>query len=109
MTEEIIQSSIRVALSGYAVLFRVNVGKWKTIDGRWVSTGVPVGFSDLCGFRKSDGKALFIEVKKPGGRIAPAQRHFIDTMKSSGALSGIAYSVEDALEIIGATKGGNTL
>lgn len=64
MTEEHkIQNQIRISLSDRCTLFRVNVGKAYTKDGRYFDTGVPKGFSDLFGFRKSDGKAVFIEVK----------------------------------------------
>jgi hypothetical protein len=42
MTEHDIQNSIRLKLSelGYCV-FRVNVGKFETADGRWFDTGLP--------------------------------------------------------------------
>ena len=69
MTEEHrIQNEIRLALSDSCVIFRVNVGQVRTPDGRYFDTGVPQGFSDLFGFRKSDGTAVFIEVKTPKGR-----------------------------------------
>ena len=56
MTEEHrIQNEIRLALSESCVIFRMNVGAMKTPDGRYFDTGVPKGFSDLFGFRKSDG------------------------------------------------------
>lgn len=100
MTEHDIQNSIRAALSPYAVVFRANVGTWRTADGRFVSTGLPVGFPDLFGFRLSDGKIFFIEVKKPGGRVRPEQTHFIETMRAYGVIAGIAYSVEDAKKLI---------
>lgn len=82
------------------MIFRINVGLFRTADGRAVTTGVPNGFSDLFGYRRTDGKAVFIEVKKPGGTVRPAQQKFIDAMRKQGALAGIAYSVEDAKEIV---------
>lgn len=102
MTEEHrIQNGIRAALSPYCVIFRVNVGRAYTPDGRYFSTGVPAGFSDLFGFRKSDGKAVFIEVKTKSGRASSAQLHFIGQMKENGAIAGICRSPEDALKLIG--------
>ena len=81
MTEEHrIQNEIRLALSPYCVIFRINVGKGHTPDGRYFDTGVPKGFSDLFGFRKSDGKAVFIEVKTPTGKPSQEQLKFLDTM-----------------------------
>lgn len=102
MTEEhIIQNKIRTALSPYAIIFRANVGAMHTPDGRYFSTGLPVGFSDLFGFRRSDGRAVFIEVKAPKGRPSEKQKAFLQAMKLSGALAGICRSPEEALDLIG--------
>lgn len=101
MTEEhAVQNQIRIALSPYATVFRVNVGKVFTPDGRFFDTGLPKGFSDLFGFRHSDGRIFFIEVKTPAGRVSPEQKNFIKQMRRSGAIAGVARSAEDALKII---------
>ncbi len=104
MSEHEIQNKIRIALSPYAVIFRANVGKLHTTDGRFFNTGLPVGFSDLFGFRKSDGKAVFIVVKSEKGRISPEQKNFIQAMKNHGTLAGVCRSPEEALQLIGAIK-----
>jgi len=95
-----IQNSIRLALNPYAVIFRVNSGKVKMADGRYFDTGVPNGFCDLCGFRKSDGKMIFIEVKTVTGRLRDAQKHFIETMQQHPVIIGVARSSEEAIEIV---------
>lgn len=101
MTQEhSIQNDIRNCTADIAVLFRANVGSGQTYDGRYFSTGLPNGFSDLFGFRRSDGRAVFIEVKAPGGRVRSEQVRFIEKMREYGALAGVARSVEDAREII---------
>lgn len=101
MTEEHrIQNEIRAALSPHAVIFRINVGAGLTVDGRYFSTGVPPGFSDLFGVRKSDGKAVFIEVKTAKGRPSKEQTNFIKQMQSCGAVAGICRSAEDAVKLI---------
>ncbi|PGA92173.1 VRR-NUC domain-containing protein [Bacillus toyonensis] len=100
MKEIDVQNSIRLALNPYAIVFRANVGTFKTEDGRTVSTGLPKGFSDLFGYRKSDGKMFFIEVKNEKGRLRPDQKHFIETMHKNGAIAGVARSPEDAIELI---------
>lgn len=98
--EHKIQNEIRIALSDSCVIFRMNVGSGYTADGRYFSTGVPKGFSDLFGYRKSDGKAVFIEVKTPSGRPSKEQIHFIDTMNSYGAIAGVCRSADEALKLI---------
>ena len=101
MTEQDIQNLIRAELSKHALVFRANVGKVKTHDGRYFDTGLPPGFCDLFGFRKSDGKIFFIEVKTPKGRVRPVQEKFMEIVKRNGAIVGVARSVDDALKIIG--------
>lgn len=100
MTEEhAIQNQIRAALSDTCVVFRVNVGTGCTQDGRYFTTGVPSGFSDLFGFRKSDGKAIFIEIKTPKGKPTQKQVNFIQQMQLNGAIAGICRCVEDAIKL----------
>lgn len=98
--EHDVQNSIRLGTADIAVLFRGNVGSGITYDGRYFDTGLPKGFSDLFGFRKSDGRAVFIEVKTETGRVRPEQVNFIQKMQVYGALAGVARSVEDARKII---------
>lgn len=99
-SEHEIQNEIRAALAKECMIFRMNVGGLYTADGRFVRTGVPPGFSDLFGFRKRDGKAVFIEVKTPNGRLSEKQRHFLKVMCECGAIAGVARSVQDALALI---------
>ena len=100
MTEHDIQNEIRAAVSPYAIMFRINVGSGKTVDGRYFNTGVPPGFSDLFGFRKNDGKAVFIEVKSTKGIPTAKQIKFLETVRKNGAIAGIARSAEEAIKII---------
>lgn len=87
-------------MNPHAIVFRANVGTFRTADGRTVSTGLPKGFSDLFGFRKSDGKVFFIEVKNGKGRVRPDQKHFIEMMRKNGAIAGVARSAEEAIELV---------
>lgn len=94
-------NEIRTALSAEnCIVFRINVGKGYTPDGRFFDTGVPVGFSDLFGFRSSDGKAFFIEVKTKQGKVSPKQKIFLEAMRMSGAVAGVCRSAEEALNLI---------
>lgn len=99
-SEHTIQNEIRVALSGKGhTVFRTNVGKVKTADGRWFDTGLPKGFCDLFGFRP-DGQIFFIEVKNEKGRVRDDQKKFMDAMRKRGALVGVARSVKEAMDIV---------
>lgn len=101
MTEEhSIQNKIRLAVAPYCDIFRINVGQGFTKDGRYFNTGVPPGFSDLFGVRKSDGKAVFIEVKTSKGKPNEKQQNFLQMMKLNGAIAGICRSAEDAINLV---------
>lgn len=108
-------------------LFRANVGtgwtgnKKDTVynkktnmviirNPRRFSTGLPVGFSDLFGFKKIKitkdmvGKYIAqftaIEVKSSKGRATKEQKNFIKMVKQFGGLTGVAKSKEEAECII---------
>ena len=76
------------------------MGTARTEDGRYFSTGVPAGFSDLFGVRLSDGKAVFIEVKTEIGRVSEKQKHFIEVMRNAGAVAGVCRSVQEAKSLV---------
>ena len=74
----------------------MNVGKAYTKDGRYFDTGVPKGFSDLFGFRKSDGKAVFIEVKTPTGKPSEKQQKYLSAVRNARAIAGKSRRDEEA-------------
>lgn len=100
MRESDVQNSIRLALNPYAVIFRANVGKVRMADGRWFDTGLPPGHPDLYGFRKSDGKVIYIEVKTKKGKLREKQRHFLEAVSQYDVISGVARSDKEAIEIV---------
>lgn len=103
--EHKIQNDIRVAVSEHGdKIFRANVGKVKMDSGRWFDTGLPSGFPDLFGFRKSDGKMFFIECKNETGRLREDQKQFAIFLKNFPVLYGVARSVEDAIRIVEETN-----
>ena len=116
MNEHDIQNKIRLGFSRQipnGLLFRVNVGSgWtgskvrKNQDGsvtifnpRPFDTGVPDGFPDLLGVLPG-GRAIFIEVKSEKGKPSPAQINFLAQAIKTGAIAGVARSIEDVLQII---------
>lgn len=70
------------------------------IDGRWFDTGLPPGFPDLCGYRKSDGKMIFLEVKNEKGKLRDVQENFAKTIKNYPVIYGVPRSAEEAVKIV---------
>lgn len=104
MNEHSIQNAIRLRLSelGYCV-FRANVGRFQTKDGRWFDTGLPRGFSDL--FAVKDGKIYFLEVKSETGKPSAEQLSFLAVMRDRyGCVAEIVRSVDDAIRAVGENR-----
>jgi len=99
--EAVIQDSIRVALAqaGY-IVFRTNVGKVKTADGRFFDTGLPSGFPDLMGYKPSNGRLFFIEVKTETGRRRKDQVNFANGLRDKNVIYGVARSADEAVKIV---------
>lgn len=100
VTETSIQQAIRLALADVCTLFRNNVGLAEYANGQKVKYGLCDGSSDLIGWTRVDGHAIFtaIEVKTPSGKIpTPAQRNFIEQVNKAGGIAFVARSPEEAL------------
>lgn len=99
--EQAIQDSIRVALAehGY-IVFRANVGKVKTADGRFFDAGLPVGFPDLFGYKPENGRIFFLEVKTATGHRRKDQINFANGLRNKNVIYGVARSAEEALNIV---------
>jgi VRR-NUC domain. len=99
MTEAELMNTLRLELSKYGVVLRLNGGVFRTADGRYISSGLPPGTSDLqlVGHRE----VAFIEVKTATGRTTQEQEAFLRRMKELGHRAGVVRSVDEALELIG--------
>ena len=100
MNESEIQSLILLEASrrGHR-LYRSNAGSIQTKHGGVIKL-MPKGYPDLTGFRKTDGKFVVIEVKKPTGRLSEHQKKFAEWAKTQPILYGVARTKEDAIHII---------
>lgn len=95
-----LQNQIIVALCKNGCVARNHtVGQFFTKYGGVVNIGKH-GESDIMGHRVRDGKAIYIEVKLPGENPRPDQQKFLDAMTATGAIAGVAHSVEEALTIV---------
>ena len=113
--ERDIQAQILLALShGPTRLLRVNAGvAWQgTVIERTqqrlvlarpyaIRLAAP-GVSDLIGWTDG-GRFVAIEVKAPRGRLTDEQAAFIELVRRSGGLAGVARSVADARAILEGT------
>lgn len=112
-SEHLIQDEIRLDLSQYGIVLRLNSGKfwqgkrvWSNEFNQWVLInlrpvqGCPEGTPDLL-FLGENNNVAFIECKDDKGTIREKQEKFINIMHRYGIRAGIARSVIDALKIIG--------
>lgn len=99
--EHEIQDNIQIDVSKHDChIFRTNTGTVEMKRGGYFRAGPPSGFPDLTGFKDSNGKIFFIEVKKRTGRAREDQIQFHYMLANHGIIHGIARSPEDALKII---------
>lgn len=95
-----LQNQIIVALCKNGCVARNHtVGQFYTKYGGVVNIGHH-GEADIWGHRVSDGRAFYIEVKLPGEKPREDQERFLKVMAATGAISGCAHSVEEALNIV---------
>ena len=95
-----LQNEIIVALCQNGCVARNHtVGQFFTKYGGVVNIGHH-GEADIWGHRISDGRAFYIEVKLPGEQPREDQEKFLTAMARTGALSGCAHSIEEALRIV---------
>lgn len=98
--ETILQNQIIVALCKNGCVARNHtVGQFFTKYGTIVNIGHH-GEADIWGHRISDGRAIYIEVKLPGQHPREDQKKFLQAMANTGAIAGVAHSIEEALEIV---------
>ena len=101
--ETILQNQIIVALCKNGCVARNHtVGQFFTKYGSIVNVGHH-GEADIWGHRISDGRAIYIEVKLPGKHPREDQKKFLQAMANTGAIAGVAHTVEEALEIVKST------
>jgi hypothetical protein len=104
-----IMASIQLEASrAGARLFRNHVGTYQLKDGRWLSSGLAVGSSDLIGWLPlrvthdmvGSTLAVFlaVEVKVPGNTATTEQQLFIDAVRRHGGIAFTATSPADFLK-----------
>lgn len=119
-SEHTLQNRIRNAIADLCHVWRVNVGTGWTGDAkrlpngtvlianpRPLSSGLPVGFADLVGWRTVTitqdmvgteiAQFCALEIKTETGKATTEQKAFLAAVRKAGGLSAIVRSVEDAI------------
>lgn len=92
--EQGIQNAILDYLHARGILaWRINSGAIKAAHGGLVKLA-PKGHSDIF-LLLPGGRAGFIEVKAPKGKLSEDQRAFLARVQQAGALAFVARSIED--------------
>jgi hypothetical protein len=118
MSESVVLKKIMIAMSRVGGrVFRNNVGFFKTVDGRFIATGLCSGSTDLIGWTsiiitpEMVGKkiAVFtaIEAKKEDFKLTKSmakhiehQINFIETVKKAGGISGMVRCEKELIDLL---------
>lgn len=79
-----------------------NGGNRNAITGAMLKReGVRPGLPDIALMHSSnDCHGLFIELKRRGGKVSPAQSVWIDRLNQAGYLAVVCYSANEAIDVI---------
>lgn len=117
LTETELVHAILVAINstGYARVWRNNVGKLADANGRVVTYGLAVGSADLIGIvqvRPGEpalpdvGRFLALEVKRPGKKATDDQMRWLKVVADMGAVAAVVTSVDEALAVVRDARSG---
>src|SRR3990172_1963 len=53
-----------------------------------------LGIPDICGYRKKDGKAIFVEVKTGKDKLSEAQKYFLSEAQKAGCIVIVAENIQ---------------
>ncbi len=85
-----------------AKFWRQNSGAGQLVRRSGASQFMRFGFPgcpDIAGFLR-DGTALFIECKRPSGRVSSEQQAFLDAAQAAGCLAFVARNVDDVIQSV---------
>lgn len=69
-------------------------------NAQLMTFGLCVGSADIIGIHKPTGRFLAIEVKTKTGKPTKEQINFIEQVRAANGISGIARSVQEALDLL---------
>lgn len=74
--------------------FHCNVGKVKTIDGRFFDTGLPPGFPDLL-IITDNGINIYCETKIKPRKPSDDQKKFINNLINRNFIAFVSYNLDE--------------
>ena len=104
-TETSIVNAIREYLEMVGcIAVRINAGAVVVSPGegksRRLYRGAPAGTSDILGCLPG-GRFFALEAKRPGMKPTEKQSAFLESVRATGGIAGVACSVEEAAEVLG--------
>lgn len=88
-----------LALNG-CVCTRLNSGMARAMHGQGFVKLADKDWPDIVGLRLSDGKFIGIEIKAGHDVLSEGQSFWLDRAKKSGAICGVARSVDDVKKLL---------
>ena len=76
------------------------IGLSDVIFKHWSGMGSKPGVPDLIGTLPPFGRAIYIEIKRPGKEATENQKEFLYHMKRAGAIVGVVHSVAEFRDIL---------
>ncbi len=118
MAETSLAAKLRLAAPKHdARLFRNQVGIYKMADGRYLTSGLGTGSPDLIGWKtvtvtaEMVGKpvAVFVGLELKSGKREPTdeQIQWLQQIRESGGLAGVASTEEQGIAFLKHQKEGN--
>lgn len=69
-------------------------------NAQLMTFGLCVGSADIIGIHKPTGRFLAIEVKTKTGKPTKEQLNFIEQVRASNGIAGIARTTQDAIDLL---------
>lgn len=84
-----------MSLAGWTCWRQNNGGVFDPKSGRFRAGSAKKGVSDIIGYHKQTGRALFIEIKAGKDRLSEGQRLFLSDADAAGCLAFVVRHADD--------------
>lgn len=102
LTKEVIRL---LQLEGFTVWRNNNAGVYDKSFGGFRKNSAVKGISDIVGYQRKTGRALYCEIKTGSDKLSPEQRTFLCEAIDNGCIAFECRSIDDVLKQIKKIKG----